>query len=712
MRSLSVVESIKFRKFANACEMQDDSFDCGIACVLTIYKYFSNRSLNPEIVKEYCETSYSGTRLSKIVEALDDLGMSTEAYQLESKSEFKNIKKISLLHVKNAKRQNHYVLLYRISDKEALIHDPAKGLHFIDLEELDNIWESKVFITIDSSLNTIKGNLGKSELNMMWLRSFVPSNIYTNLFVALTLGIIVVVIGLSLNLLMQLSIDDIIPNSDRNRLTTLTLGLCLAMLGRIAIEGFRIFLINVSARELSVKLYSNFVEKLINLRTKFFLTRKIGDIIARVNDSNRLQGLVTSITTTIVIDLLTVIFSIISISLYSPIIGFYILLLVPIFILLVIYGTSKLNLKLNDVMEAGSKYESELIDLLSGVPQLKYAGKESLFTESVLRRFSELQNKQFSLNMKTLRYSLKLEVLILFFVVPVFYFSSLLVFQENIHLGAMVAIVSFTGLMFPAILRLGNFKIKLKESKVALKRISSIIHLTSEHDLTRNYVQVPARFESLEISRVTFKFNDQKKLIENLDFNLNCGEIIHIGGDSGQGKSSIFNLILSNFDPVAGEIKINNININEIRVSDLREFIGIVPQEIKIFNNSLIYNICLDEDIEQHRRVVDFCNDLGFNEYFESLPSGYESHLGEDGVKVSGGQRQIIGLARCLFRKPKIVLLDEATSFVDFGIERFIHGLLKKMSDNAGIVMITHKVPDMSFYNASYLMSNGKLIRS
>ncbi len=163
-------------------------------------------------------------------------------------------------------------------------------------------------------------------------------------------------------------------------------------------------------------------------------------------------------------------------------------------------------------------------------------------------------------------------------------------------------------------------------------------------------------------------------------------------GEVGSGKSILLQILQKFQSYEAGEILINgNISLTDIASNVWRSKIGVVPQEIKVFNGTLLDNILLGNLLEEGEKAIIFCETLGFNQFFETLPQGYLTIVGEEGINLSGGQKQLLALARALYHQPNLLFLDEATSAMDSKTEQFVIDLLEKIKPNLMILMITHK---------------------
>lgn len=260
----------------------------------------------------------------------------------------------------------------------------------------------------------------------------------------------------------------------------------------------------------------------------------------------------------------------------------------------------------------------------------------------------------------------------------------------TLKVGELMAILSVTSTIIPAVIRISTANIPLQEAKIAFERMYEFASLPQEKRIFSGNT-LSEHIQTLSAKNLSFRFPGRKPLFQNISFEVERGEILEIEGENGTGKSTLFQIIQNFYEQEQGEIYMNNINTQEIDTQILREKIAIVPQEVKIFNGTLLENICLDNPQNHLEKVVHFCKKMGFEPYFVRLPQGYFTILGEQGVHLSGGQRQLLALARALYKKTEILLLDEFNTAMDGEVAHFALHLLESLKSEMIILNISHK---------------------
>lgn len=219
------------------------------------------------------------------------------------------------------------------------------------------------------------------------------------------------------------------------------------------------------------------------------------------------------------------------------------------------------------------------------------------------------------------------------------------------------------------------------------------------------------QFENLKVQSLSFRFPGRKQIIKDISFDVNRGEVIAIMGENGCGKSTLVQILQKYYQPEAGQIILNNkILLNQIATHNWRRLIGVVPQHIHIFNGTVLENIAFDDVKNKAEEVVAFLLRMGFAPFIDSLPQSIMTLVGEEGINLSGGQKQIIALARTLYYQPQLLILDEATAAMDRQSEQFVLQILQQLKKEMGIIFITHRLHVLkSFCDRIYILENGKI---
>ncbi|MFB0946786.1 MAG: ATP-binding cassette domain-containing protein [Spirosomataceae bacterium] len=282
-----------------------------------------------------------------------------------------------------------------------------------------------------------------------------------------------------------------------------------------------------------------------------------------------------------------------------------------------------------------------------------------------------------------------------------------MVLNADLQLGEMMAILSIAVGMVGAIARLATTNIQLQEAKVAFDRMYEFAALKPEENNISESTKMGG-VKLLVIKDLSFRFAGKSALLKDVNLALKRGEMTVLLGEVGSGKSVLLQIIQRFYGFENGSITVNDsTNIQDFNLTDWREKLGVMPQEIKLFSGTLLDNIILGNVAEEAERAMTFCKEMGFDRYFEALPQSYATIVGEEGVNLSGGQRQLVGLARALYQNPAVLLLDEPTAAMDSKTAAFVMDLLQKLKPNLAILMITHRLDVTTGIDRAYRVEDG-----
>ncbi|MCF6240785.1 MAG: ATP-binding cassette domain-containing protein, partial [Bacteroidales bacterium] len=364
------------------------------------------------------------------------------------------------------------------------------------------------------------------------------------------------------------------------------------------------------------------------------------------------------------------------------------------------------------VMQNYAFSESNYISTMSGIAAIKNFNKQSFFAKLNKQVYGLFQDKVFDLGKINIRLGLYSGIAGVLFLISILAYTSYLVYSDAILVGELMAILGISGSLIPSVGNLALIAIPLNEAKVAFNRMFEFTDIEAESKQTANKEEIT--FEHLQIQNLSFRFPGRKRLLENVNISLKKGELVAIVGESGSGKSTLGNILQKFYEAESGNIIINKSNsLHDINENTWRSIIGVVPQDIHIFNGNVLDNICLGNIQEEGKEVLKFLNEYGFEKYINALPQGYMTLLGEEGIKLSGGQKQIIAFARALYKKPQILILDEATAAMDRETEKFTTHLLIKLKKKIAVFYISHRLHILkNISDRIYILENGKISRN
>lgn len=682
--------------------LQHDQSDCGIACLASIIKYHDGEA-SLEALRKTSGTSKQGTTLLGLLQAAQQHGFDAEGLEADGVENLKELSGPAILHVVIDNRLQHYLVFYGFEGEKIIMGDPAKGITEYTNERLNAIWQSKALLKLTPNQN-FEHRKATTAKKKKWIVELVRED-YPLLFVSLFLGLVIALLGISTAIFSQKLIDDILPKADVQRLVVSLVLVLLLLLARSGLNYLRGLFMVRQGLEFNNRIIQSFYGSLLRLPKSFFDTRKIGELIARMNDTRRIQTTLAALVGSVLIDVLVIIVSTAFVFAYSTVIGIAALVFLLFYLVVLLRFNKPIAILQKEVMSGYALAESNFVDTMQGIVDIKLSDKIGFFEKLNRTVYGLFQQKNFELGKLGLRFGAVSEITGVVFTIAVFGFSSWLVLEKELLLGEMMAVLGIAGGIMPSAMRLVIANIQLQEARIAFDRMFEFTSIEKEDSNTsgpRNF-----HLKELELKNISFRFPGRKQVLKDVSLTVNKGEIVALLGESGGGKSTLLQLIQKFYSPESGAIIFNGIDSSAIEMTEIRSHLGYVPQDLKIFNGNLLFNITLSDAPEDYQQAITFCEESGLRKFFQSLPQGYLTLLGEEGVNISGGQKQLVVLARALFRQPKLLLLDEATSAMDRNTENFILVMLQSLKAEMGILMVTHRIKTAQRCDRIYILENG-----
>ncbi|MDE5098438.1 MAG: ABC transporter ATP-binding protein [Trichodesmium sp. St16_bin4-tuft] len=284
--------------------------------------------------------------------------------------------------------------------------------------------------------------------------------------------------------------------------------------------------------------------------------------------------------------------------------------------------------------------------------------------------------------------------------------------QGNLSGEGFISYVTGVALLIdPISLTTSNYS-EFKQGEASCDRVFEILRIQPKIIQKTDAIPLPTVVGRVEYKNVCFSYNSEKQVLKNLNLLVKSGEIIAFVGASGAGKTTLINLLPRFYDPQSGEILIDEINIQDVTLISLRRQIGIVPQEVTLFSGTILQNIAfgqLDYNIYAVKEAAKIAN---AHQFITKLPEGYQTWVGERGVNLSGGQRQRIAIARAVLENPRILILDEATSSLDYESESLVQEALERLMEGRTVFIVAHRLTTVQRANRILVMENGEIVES
>ncbi|MCW1964651.1 peptidase domain-containing ABC transporter [Chryseobacterium viscerum] len=695
---------------------QPDTKDCGPTCLRIVSKYYG-KSISLQQIRNLSETTREGSSLLGLSDAAENLGFRSMGVQIDFNTLTEEVPFPCVAHW----NKNHFVVVYKIDkNNKVYISDPSYGLITYTREEFIKSWigenanentEEGIVLILETTPAFFQTEFDaeESKASFTFLSKYLLK--YKTLVIQLAIGLLGgSLLSLIFPFLTQSIVDVGIQNQDINFIYVVLLAQIMLFLGRMGIETIRSWiLLHLSAR-INISIISDFFIKLMRLPISFFDTRMTGDIMQRINDHHRIEQLLTSSS-------LNTLFSLVNLIIFSIVLLFYDYRLFIVYLVgAVLYiGWISFFLKKRKELDYKrfsqvSQEQSKVIELINGMQEIKMHNAE----KQKRWDWEFLQVKLFKIRIKSLSLEQWQSVGGNFINqmkdILVSFLSAKLVLSGNLTLGMMLSVQYIIGQLNSPLLQLIDFIKQTQDAKISLERLGEIHDKDDEEDKNEQYAtDIPKK--DIEIKDMSFRYiGSDVPVFENLSLTIPYQQTTAIVGASGSGKTTLLKLLMKFYDPDQGEIRIGSTNMKNISPRYWRDHCGVVMQEGYVFNDTIANNIAVGEDHidkQKLRRAVEIAN---IKEFIESLPLSYNTKIGNEGVGVSGGQKQRLFIARAVYKSPEYILFDEATSALDANNEKVIMENLEQFFKGKTAVVIAHRLSTVRHADKIIVLDQGKVV--
>ncbi|MBB6372581.1 peptidase domain-containing ABC transporter [Chryseobacterium shigense] len=669
--------------------LQKDLTDCGVGCLQSLVQYYGGH-ISLETLREKSGTSKTGTTLLGLHQCANSIGFDAEGCEADIEALIEHGEPV-ILHTIIDQKFEHYVICYSYNlseNHQFLIGDPAQGLEYWTREYLEEVWQSKTCLTLkpnDGFQKKVQTDLQKRK----WLKNLIKEDqeaIYTIIF----LGLVFSLLGMSMSIFSQKLIDDILPKKKVSVLLLSIAFLGFLLFAKVIIQALRELYIIKQSKSFNERINKNFYSSLLHLPKMFFDSRKVGDFVARLNDTQRIQNVIKQLITNTAVDILGILISTGFLFSYSWKLAVVCIIISPVIFYIIFSFNKKIIDAQRNVMQSYSINEANYIDSIRGIEVIKGFSRQSMFIRRNENIFGLFQTRIFELGKLNLSIALYSGLVLVSFLLIILGFSSYNVLNGEIKTGELMAIIGISSSLLSSITNLALVTIPIQEAKVAFDRMFEYSSLEKEKTEGLEITGI----KTIEVANIDFRFNGRSRLLNQISFSIQKGNVTCLLGESGSGKTTLTEILQKNYLPENGEIIINNsIHLKDISIINWRSLTGIVPQNIQLFNGSILENIMLEEQVDQHK--LQKLISLGFDRFINSLPQGFLTLVGEEGINLSGGQKQLLGWMRALYHDPQFLILDEPTSSLDKENRRFIYELIQKLKSEKAIFIISHYLEDL-----------------
>lgn len=686
------------------CIKQHDITDCGAACLATICRQYGYKKPISQI-REIAGTDKMGTNALGLVKAAEKLGFIAKGVKGDKDSLSGDFPLPAVAHVIKDNLL-HYVVIHRIKKGNLLVADPAEGLVNYTIDDFCKIWSGVLILMIpDKSFE--KKDETKGLFSRFLSLIFPHKKLVFEIFLS---SIIFTLFGILGAFYFKYLIDEVFSSGLRKSLHVISLGMLILTVFKVLLSSFRQHLLLHLSQKIDVALIFEYYRHVLKLLMSFFDTRKVGEILSRLNDASKIRAAISGATLSVMIDTLMVVGGGVVLYLQSWRLFLVALIFIPFSIIVVWAFTKPFQKAHRTVMSQAAETESYLVESLGGIATIKAVNGEEEAIWETEKKFIKTIKSGFKIGwMQNIQGSLQ-GFLTLVGGIVILWVGGIQVLEGNISIGQLITFNSLLVYFYDPIKNLIGLQPALQEAYVAADRLGEILDLEVEAPDDEKLLTPSKIYGGINIKDLKFRYGTRKYVLEDINLSILPGEKIAFVGESGSGKTTLIKLLMKYYLPEEGEILYDNNNIKDLQTSNLRHKIGYVPQDILLFSGTIIDNISFGQKNSSFEEIVEAAKKAKAHDFINEMPNRYQTMVGERGATLSGGQKQRIALARAILGEPDVLIFDEATSNLDSIAERAIHETIEKISRDTTTIIIAHRLSTIMRCNRIVVMDKGKIV--
>ncbi|MGM0504301.1 MAG: peptidase domain-containing ABC transporter [Bacteroidota bacterium] len=694
-------------------EYQLDAMDCGPAALKIITKYFG-KYYSLQYLRDLCGITREGVSFLDLSYGAEKIGLHTLAVQASINDLRLKVPLPCVIHWDNS----HFIVVYKTTKQKVFVSDPAKGLLSYSYNEFKKGWykagsNKGALLAVEPMADFLQRDLEeKTERKKTFENIFGYFAPYKRNF--LTIFVVMLIATALQGVLPFISkavIDVGIQTRDLNFINLVLIANIVIILSVTISNAVRDWLLLHITARVNISLISDYLIKLMQLPVTFFENKMIGDILQRAQDHERIRNFIMNNSLNLIFSSLTfVTFGIILLVFNATI--FYLFIAGSILYLIWVLSFLRIRKKLDwEYFDLISKNQSYWVETVSAISDIKINNYE----KQKRWKWENIQARLYKVNLKVLNITnfqnLGAQFINSIKNLAIIFYCAKAVIVGEITFGVMISTQFIIGMLNAPLTQFVGFITSAQYAKISFLRINEIHQLKEEEEVqVANNMQMPEN-RSLALRNVLFQYTSNSPFVlKQVSLLIPEGKTTAIVGESGSGKSTLLKLLMRLYHPTHGEILLGSMNIANLSLREWRDHCGVVMQDGKIFNDTILNNIVLDDETINYKNLGEAVKIAHITEEIEQMPQGYQTKIGEVGRGLSGGQKQRILIARALYKAPPYLFLDEATNALDAINEHKIVQALNQAFEKRTVVVIAHRLSTIMHAHQIVVMRDGFII--
>jgi len=680
--------------------LQTEAAECGLACLAMIVGHHGHR-IDLATLRGRHAVSLKGSTLADLMRLAGNLHLSPRPLRVELEH-LQELKLPCVLHWDF----NHFVVLTRVAGARVTVHDPAAGRRDLTLKEC-----SKHFTGVALELAPTTDFAARTERQRVRLATLVGRlpGLGGTLAKILVLALVLQVFLILGPFFMQWVVDQAIVAQDRDLIAVLGGGFLLLAVIQAGVTALRGWVLMVLGTTLNLQLVSNLFRHLIRLPMSWFERRHLGDVVSRFESLNAIQRTLTASFLEALVDGVMVLLTLVMMLLYSVKLALIGGAAAALYALLRFALYRPFRQASEEQIVRMAKQQSHFLETVRGMQSIKLFSREVPRTST----WQNLAVDQFNAGIRAQRLGILYQGLngLLFGIenVVTIWLGALLVLDgSGFSVGMLLAFVSYKTQFVQRIANLVEKALELRMLGLHTERVGDVALSAPEpHDAGSALERLPAD-GAIEVKGLSFRYADNEPpVLDGIDLRIETGESVAIVGPSGCGKTTLVKLLLGLLQPSAGSIELGGVGLSNLGLARYRSVVASVMQDDQLFAGSIAENICFFDPQPDHARIEQCARLASVHDDIQAMPMAYNTLVGDMGTVLSGGQRQRVLLARALYRDPKILVLDEATSHLDVARERQVNAAIRALKLTR--IIVAHRPETIASADRTIVLGGGRV---